>query len=125
LLTLYNTYSALIATGNIDLLGKDLTKKMQEHNAMQLVTLNNFQINFQNYLYMSNNYASKYPFNFSFNGINGPLMDSVWEDIDPNILKSNFNGLLTSRIFSLSMVTLSRKKLVKQTQELIVFIDSK
>jgi Family of unknown function (DUF6090) len=119
-----NTYNALVATGNMDLLGKELTKKLQEHNALQSNTLIMAELNFQNYLDIGNRYAGKYPTNISYNAINGPLINSFWENVNHNSLKSDFNGMLTSRIFTFSMIRNSKERLLKQTQELVGYIDT-
>jgi len=118
-----NTYNALVATGNIDLLGQELNKKLLEHNTLQLNSLTMIELNFQNYLVVGNRYAGRYPTNITLNGINGTLMDSFWDNIDENNLKSDFNGILTSRMFTFYMIGSVKEELLKQTQELIKLIE--
>ena len=119
-----NTYNTLVATGNFDLLGQELTKKLHEHNALQLHTLKIIEKNLRNYLDMVNRYYGNYPTSMDFNGINGVLMDSFWENINENDLKSAFNGVLSSRIFTFYMFVKGKEKLLKQTKELVKYIDT-
>jgi len=114
-----NTYNALVATGNINLFGQELTKKLHEHNASQSNTLATIQLNFQMYVTITNRYAGKYPFNTKYNAINGVLMEPFWDSINENNLKSEFNAVLSTRIRVLDWIGLRKKKLLKQTQELI------
>jgi hypothetical protein len=109
----------LVATGNINLFGQELTKKLHEHNASQSNTLATIGLNHQIYVDRAQRYGSNYPFNTKFNAINGVLMESFWESINENNLKSDFNAVLSSRIFMLDWVVSFKKKLLKQTQELI------
>jgi hypothetical protein len=44
--------------------------------------------------------------------------------LNENNLKADFNGILTSRMFTFSMIALSKEKLLEQTQELIKQIES-
>ena len=96
-----NTYNALVATGNINLFGQELTKKLHEHNASQSNTLATIRLNHQIYVNRGEIYAGKYPSNTKFNAINGVLMESFWDSINENNLKSDFNAVLNSRIFML------------------------
>lgn len=118
-----NTYNALISTGNINLLGKELNGKIQNHNAEQLKTLKVVGVNLQLGADAGVQYISNYPINFPLNGINGNLMNSVWEDIDENKLKANFNGMLTIKITTMSFVSRMRNELLSKTKEMIKIID--
>jgi hypothetical protein len=114
-----NTYNALVATGNINLFGQELTKKLHEHNASQSNTLATIRLNHQIYVDRIEKYAGNIPFNTKFNAINGVLMESFWDSINENNLKYDFNAVLSSRIRMLDWIVSFKKKLLKQTQELI------
>lgn len=118
-----NTYNSLISTGNIDLFSKELNDKIQNHNAKQLKTLKVVGFNLQLGADAGIQYLNKYPINFPLNGINGNIMNSVWEEVDKNELKSNFNGMLTIKLSNMTFVNLERTRLLSKTKEMIKFLD--
>tara|TARA_R110002073_G_scaffold1347_1_gene9360 strand:+ start:644 stop:895 length:252 start_codon:yes stop_codon:yes gene_type:complete len=65
----------------------------------QSTSLNFINTNFQSYIDIVNRYVMVYPTNMKQNAINGYLQDSFWKEIDHHNLQSEFNGLLTGRIF--------------------------
>ena len=119
-----NTYNSLITTGNIELLGKDLTENVQEYYAVQENSMSFILTNSQSYIDVVKDYGMDFPMNTTFNAINGPLQDSLWEAIDPEILQSNFNGMLTTRIFMFTNEKTQIGILLEKTQELIVLIEA-
>lgn len=119
-----NTYNSLITTGNIELLGKDLTENVQEYYAVQENSMSFILTNSQSYIDAVKDYGMDFPMNTTFNAINGPLQDSLWEAIDPEILQSKFNGMLTTRIFMFTNEKTQIGILLEKTQELIVLIEA-
>lgn len=119
-----NTYNSLITTGNIELLGKDLTENVQEYYAVQENSMSFILTNSQSYIDAVKDYGMDFPMNTTFNAINGPLQDSLWEAIDPEILQSKFNGMLTTRIFMFTNEKTQIGFLLEKTQELIVLIEA-
>lgn len=119
-----NTYNALISTGNLDLLQPSIREKIQKHNAEQLKTLEVIDLNFKLCAEMGYKYTNDYPINFEYNAINGKQMNSVWERINENKLKTNLNGILTNKITNYNMTNIMRKKLAKKTKILIEEIKS-
>ena len=120
-----NTFNAMIATGNIDLLDRDFAKKIQKHNSLQLSVLKSSDFNIKISADVSKEYIQKYPLNSPQNAINGQIMDSFWEQTDENKLKIELNAVLTSKIFALEVVNEGRKVLLAQTKKLITEIDEK
>lgn len=119
-----STYNSLNSTGNIDLLGKELTEQVQEHYAIQSNSLFFIRTNFESYIGAVNAYFMHFPMNIKYNAINGPLQDSFWEGIDSQILQSEFNGILSGRIFMFNNEKTQIIILMEQTEELILLIES-
>ena len=117
-----NTYNSLISTGNIDLLGKEFTDKIQEHYTIQETSMFFIKTNFQSYIDGINQYVMQYPINIKQNAINGPLQDSFWKNINKHHLQSNFNGVLSGRIFAFNNEKLQIIILLEKTQELLMLI---
>ncbi len=120
----FNTYNALISTGNLDLLQPSLRERIQKHNAEQIETLEVIELNFKLCAELGYKYTNDYPINFDFNAINGKQMNSVWEQINENKLKTNLNGILTNKITNYNMTNLMRQRLVEKTKILIEEINS-
>ena len=119
-----NTYNSLVTTGNIELLGKDLTENVQEYYAVQENSMSFIIVNSQSYIDAVKDYGMDFPMNTTFNAINGPLQDSLWEAIDPEILQSKFNGMLSTRIFMFTNEKTQIDILLEKTQELIMLIEA-
>ncbi len=119
-----NTYNALISTGNLDLIQPPLRKKIQKHNAEQLETLKAIELNFKLCAELGYKYTSQFPINFQFSAIKGKQMNSVWEQVNENKLKSSLNGILTMKITNYNMTNILREKLVEKTKVLIKEIKS-
>ena len=64
-------------------------------------------------------YRNKYPLNSERNGINGQFMDSFWTSLDENILKSDFNGVLTAKIGMLDNSIKGRTELLLKTADML------
>ncbi|WP_299184704.1 DUF6090 family protein [uncultured Aquimarina sp.] len=115
----FSTYNALISTGNLDLLQTDIREKIQKHNAEQIETLETIELNFKLCAELGYKYTNNYPINIEFNAINGKQMNSVWEEINENKLKTNLNGILTNKITNYNMTNRVRQRLVDKTKILI------
>jgi len=120
----FSTYNALISTGNLDLLQPDIREKVQKHNAEQTETIKTIELNFKIYAELGYKYMNDYSINFEFNAIKSKQMNSVWEQIDENKLKANFNGVLTIKITNYIMTNRMRQSLVEKTKILIEEIKS-
>jgi len=114
-----NTYNSLISTGNIELLGKELTEKIQEHYALQANITFYVKTNFQSYIDGVNQYTMHYPINIKLNAINGIMQDSFWEGVDHRDLQSRFNSILTGRIFMFNNEKFQIIILLEKTEELL------
>jgi hypothetical protein len=119
-----NTYNSLMSTGRIDLFESSLNNELQEHNTVQLRAIQTISFNNQLYADLANAYRIKFPFNSPFNAIKGSLMNSVWNKEDPNIIKSNFNGILTAKIAMLKINISVRKSLLEKTATFLETIES-
>jgi len=115
----FSTYNALISTGNLDLLQPDIREKVQKHNAEQIETLEAIELNFKLCAEKGYKYTDDYPINIEFNAINGEQMNSVWEEINENKLKTNLNGILTNKITNYVMTNQLRQSLIEKTKILI------
>ena len=120
----FNTYNALISTGNLDLIQAPLREKIQNHNAEQVETLQTIDLNFKLLAESGYKYSIKFPINFEFSAIKGKQMNSVWEQIDEKELKTNLNGILTSKITIYIMTNRLRQRLIEKTRVLIEEIKS-
>lgn len=120
----FSTYNALISTGNLDLLQPDIREKVQKHNAEQVETLEAIELNFKLCAEKGYKYTDDYPINIEFNAINGKQMNSVWEEINENKLKTNLNGILTNKITNYFLTNRLRQSLVEKTKILIEEIES-
>ena len=118
-----NSYNALISSGNIDLLGTPMSQKIQSHNADQFEILDIIDLNFKLCAEFGYEYMNSYPINIQFSGIKGEQMNSVWEQIDENKLKTDLNGLLTTKIINYTKVNIMRTELLKKTELLIEEIE--
>ena len=118
------TYNSLIATGNIDLFGAELSDKVLDHYANLDRWFYNIKVNDQSYWNVIDKYLMSFPSKMKENAINGSLQDSFWQRVDRHKLQAEFNGVLMQKIF----VSVSERstiiELLKKTQELIAFIDS-
>ena len=120
-----NTYNALISTGNLDLIQSPLRKKIQKHNAEQLEILKTIELNFKLCAELGYEYMNDYPINVEFKAIKGEQMNSVWEQINENELKTNLNGILTTKITNYVMTNRLRQSLVEKTKILVEEIKSR
>ena len=119
-----NTYNALITTGNIDLLGKELTEEVQEYYTVQENIMSFLIVNSQSYIDAVKNYGMDFPMNISYNAINGPLQESLWKLANPQTLQSKFNGMLSTRIFMFTNEKTQVDILLGKTRALIELIEA-
>tara|TARA_R110002153_G_scaffold235186_3_gene388570 strand:+ start:980 stop:1720 length:741 start_codon:yes stop_codon:yes gene_type:complete len=115
----FNTYNALISTGNLDLIQAPLREKIQKHNAEQIETLQTIDLNFKLLAELGYNYIMQFPIDIEYSAIKGTQMNSVWEQIDENELKTNLNGILTSKIIIYIQTNRLRQRLIEKTKTLI------
>ncbi len=118
-----NSYNALISSGNIDLLSRQMSQKIQSHNAEQLEKLDIIDLNFKLCAEYGYEYMNSYPINIEYTGIKGKQMNSVWAQVDENKLKTDLSGLLTIKIINYSRVNIMRTELLKNTELLIEEIE--
>ena len=116
--------NSLMSTGNIELFESSLNIALQEYSTGQLRTMETVKFNFQLYADVINRYRIRFPINSPFNAINGSLMNSVWEEEDPNIIKSNFNAILTAKTSMLAINLSERQKLFEKTLIFLKTIES-
>ena len=114
-----NTYNALISTGNLDLIQAPLRDKIQKHNAEQIETLETIDLNFKLLSELGYKYIIQFPINVEFSAIKDTQMNSVWEQIDENELKTNLNGILTSKITIYIHTNHLRQRLIEKTKTLV------
>ena len=114
-----STYNSLIATGNIDVFSRSTSESLLKFNNLQLNSNSMIDRNDELYFNSVVVYRNKYPFNSDRNGINGQFMDSFWASLDENILKSEFNGVLTAKISMLGISIVGRKELLIKTKDML------
>ena len=119
-----NTYNTLLSTGDINLLESGLLKKLQNHYTLVSGHLSDMKMNGQIYTDHTKEYLSSYPTILEHNAINGRLIDSFWENIDQDDLKSKFNGILTARIFMSYDINDRKNTLLSETEEFVSYLDS-
>ena len=114
-----STYNSLISTGNIDVFDRKTSESLLKFNNLQLNATSMIDRNDELYFNSVVVYRNKYPFSSERNGINGHFMDSFWNSIDENDLKSDFNGILTAKISMIDNSILGRKALLIKTNEML------
>jgi len=114
-----STYKALVSTGNIDLLSRDINQALLAFNAKQNSMLKAVDANFDLYLDELKKYRSRYILKSNFSGIGPALQDTLWKNVDKLQLLRDFNALLSGKIASLSISTLVREALYKDTKKLL------
>jgi len=119
-----NTYNTLLSTGDINLLDSGILKKLQNHYTLVSGHLSDMKMNGQIYTDHTKEYLSSYPTILEHNAINGRLIDSFWENIDQDDLKSKFNGILTARIFMSYDINDRKNTILSQTQDFVSYLDS-
>jgi len=114
-----STIHSLISTGNINVFDRNTSESLIKFNNEQLNSISTIERNDELYFNSVVLYRNKYPFNSKRNGINGQFMNSIWSSLDENILKSDFNGVLTAKIGMLDISISDRKELLKKTTEML------
>ena len=114
-----STYNSLIATGNINVFSRSTSESLLQFNTMQLNANSMIDRNDELYFNSVVVYRNKYPLNSERNGINGQFMDSFWTSLDENILKSDFNGVLTAKIGMLDNSIKGRTELLLKTADML------
>ncbi|MBT8301559.1 MAG: hypothetical protein KJO63_09525 [Maribacter sp.] len=117
-----STIHSLISTGNINVFDRNTSEALIKFNNEQLNSISMIDRNDELYFNSVVVYRNKYPFNSKRNGINGQFMNSFWSSMDENILKSDFNGVLTAKIGMLENSILGRKELLKKTTEMLNYL---
>jgi hypothetical protein len=116
------TFNSLKSSAKIDLLGNELSEKLQKYYSKRdrdfLVTSNNGT----SYINLVESLIINYP--FSNGAIAGPLQDLYWQNADLHKLQATFNGVLTFKIYVLNDRKSKIENVFDQTQELINYLDS-
>ena len=113
-----------MSTGKIELFESSLNITLQEYSTGQLRTMETVKFNFQLYADVAYRYRIRFPISSSINAIKGTLMNSVWDDEDPNIINLNFNGILTIKTAMLAINLSERQKLFEKTLIFLKTIES-
>ncbi|MFL1011542.1 DUF6090 family protein [Flavisericum labens] len=115
------TFNSLESTGEIALFEKDLAKNVQEYyterNTMIATSNNNMRI----YYNLLEPFMSKYPGYWFI--IQGHLQDSYWKNANKKTIYSEFNGLLTVRLFNMEVRKNIVERLIDKTEILIDKLD--
>ena len=119
-----NTYKTLLSTGDINLLEPVLLKRLQNHYIQVSHHLYDMENNGETYVDHVKEYISSYPTIMEYNAINGNLMESFWDNVNQDDLKSKFNGILTARLFISDDTKYRKIGLLSQTQEFVSYLDS-
>jgi hypothetical protein len=119
-----STIHSLISTGNINVFDRNTSELLIKFNNEQLNSISTIDRNDELYFNSVVVYRNKYPFNSNRNGINGQFMNSFWSSLDENILKTDFNGVLTAKIGMLDISILDRKELLRKTSEMLDYLNT-
>jgi hypothetical protein len=95
------TFNSLESTGEIALLEKDLAKNVQKYYSERNTEIVIANTNMRIYFNLFEPFMSKHP-GYWF-AIQGHLQDSYWKNVNRKTLYSEFNGLLTVRLFNLEV----------------------
>lgn len=116
------TFNSLKSSAKIDLLGNELSNKLQRYYTKRD---RDFQVTYDNgefYLNLVEFQVLNYP--SSRGAIAGPLEDVYWQNADLHKLQATFNGVLSVKIFVLNNRKMKMENAFDQTQEFINYLDS-
>jgi hypothetical protein len=112
-----NTLDGLFATGNINLIEKDLYNSLMNLNDLQGKTIQTININLGFYM----NYSTRVnlPFNDELSGIGGEPLENIWKNIDKAGFLRDFNAKLSSKILAYRTIIKARKELLRETESVL------
>lgn len=115
-----NTYNALIASGQIELIDSDLKNELFELNKLQEASMAQFRDNYTRYSEYTSIHLSEYPIDLFIVEINrGPIADYLWEQSNLSSFLISYNRMATIRR---DMYQFSLKKLkaaLQKTQQIL------
>ena len=115
------TFRSLESTGTISLIGKDLANSVQKYYRDREDNISVINSNLEVYFDLIEPLVLEYPAD-SF-VIKGRLQEKYWQSADLNKLYAMFNGILTTRIFNLTVRKRILKESIDKTQSLILKLD--
>lgn len=112
-----NTLDGLLATGNINLIEKDLYNSLMTLNDLQGKTIQTINVNLGFYM----NYSTRVnlPFNDELSGIGGEPLENIWKNIDKAGFLRDFNAMLSSKILAFRTIIKARKELLHETESVL------
>lgn len=111
------TLDALISTGNINLLEKDLYNSLMSLKDVQEGTIKQIELNKEFFMIYST--RINLPFNDGWNAFRGRPLERIWEDIDKNAFLRDFNETLSSKILVNQFIIMSQNKLIQETESVL------
>ena len=111
------TLDALISTGNINLLEKDLYNSLMRLNDVQEKT--NQAIGLNKEFFMIYSTRVNVPFNDSWNAFSGEPLERIWEDIDKKGFLRDFNATLSSKILINKFLIPAQKELLNEMESVL------
>lgn len=112
-----NTLDGMLATGNINIIEKDLYNSLMTLNDLQEKTIQTINVNLGFYM----NYSTRVnlPFNDELSGIGGEPLENIWKDIDKAGFLRDFNAKLSSKILAYRTIIKARKQLLRETESVL------
>ena len=116
-----NTFDGLLATGNINLIEKDLNYSLMTLFDLQEKTIQTINVNLEFY----KNYTTRanLPFNDKLNAIGGEPLEEVWRDPDKVEFIRNLSAMLSSKTLAYRTIIKSRKELLSETETVLRKLD--
>jgi hypothetical protein len=115
------TFNSLESSGKMDLLGNNLSIKVQRYYTNRNSSINILGNNKQIYLDMIQPFMFKYPGTFN---IQGPLSDLYWDSVDLTELYGPFNSVLGMKMLDLTVRKRIVQELIDVTKSLINDLDA-
>ena len=116
-----NTYDGLLATGNINLIDKDLHNSLMRLHDLQERTIQKIDVNLSFYM----NYATRtnLPFNDELSAVGGEALERIWTDIDRVEFLRDFISKLTSKTLAYKLIIKDREELLSVTESVLKRLD--
>ncbi|WP_340114065.1 DUF6090 family protein [Maribellus mangrovi] len=108
------TLDALISTGNINLLEKDLYNSLMRLNDVQKKTNQNIELNKEFFMIYST--RINVPFNDDWNAFSGEALERIWKDIDKKAFLRDFSAALSSKVLINKFIIEAQKEWLDETE---------
>ncbi len=112
-----NTFETLLATGNINLIEKDLRNRLMILHNLQERTSNRIDVNLS--FYMNYSTRANLPFNDELTAVRGETLERVWREIDQVGFLRDSVSKLTSKALAYQLIIKDLKSLLSETESVL------